>query len=204
MKDINFFEPYLDKKGIKFNNKFILISIFAVLALSIGIYGVFNGLKIKKLTENVNEYKSLAEDPKTVGKVEIIRSEKDDLDRFETEIESMRNLDEYVSEKDIITSDYIGRITSKRPEEVFFTSLNLNSANISIAGVAQDRLSIAEFGKGLASIEDLNDVFISSISKDGVNYNFNLEVSELEESEDEIEEGNEEEVGEDEEEPEEE
>lgn len=202
MNDINFFEPYLDKKGIKFNNKLLLISIVGLLVISIALYAVFNLLRIKNLNSSVNEYKGLAENPKTVKKVKLIKGERDELNNFEREIEAMRNLESYVSTKDIIDSDYIKEITSKIPDGLFLTSFNLEEKNLNISGISQENLSIAEFAKGLQGIDVLDDIFINDISKEEMDYIFTLESNELgEDSEDEIEDLDEEGVGDDGEEP---
>lgn len=177
MKDINFFQPYLGRRKVKFNNRFILLSIFILLAVSISAYGIFNHIKIQGLTEEVVEYKALAEKPETVEKVNIIKAEREELEELEEEIESIRSLDSYVATKDVITPNYIKRIVSKKPDGLFLTSLSLDSRDVSMAGVSQDRLTIAEFAKGLESISDFEDVFVSGIRKEEIDYRFDITIN---------------------------
>lgn len=177
MKDINFFQPYLGRRKVKFNNKFVLLAIFILLAVSISAYGIFNYIKIQRLTEEVIEYRTLAENPKTVEKVNIIKAEKEELEEFQEQIESIRSLGNYVDMKDIITPDYIKKIVSKKPDGLFLTSLSLDSRNVSMAGVSQDRLTIAEFAKGLESVSDFQDVFVSGIRKEEIDYRFDITIN---------------------------
>lgn len=184
MKDINFFLPYIDKKRLKFNNKFFLGMIFTVFFLSILGYGVFNHFKIKKLSENSNKLQEIAENPKTLEKVKVISREEEDLNKFKTELESIKDLKSSVDEKDFIDSVYINSIVSKKPKDLFFTSININTGNISITGASNNRLSVAELGQGLKDIENFKDIFISSVTREETVYNFDLEIDLIGEAED--------------------
>ena len=184
MKDINFFQPYLETRKVKFNNKFFLNAVFVICLFSIVGYGVFNHFKIKKLTENMEGFRQVAEDSKTMEKVEIITREEEDLNRFKTEVESIRSLKTSVDENDFINAAYIDELVSKKPKDLFLNSINVSTESINISGTADNRLSIAEFGQGIKSIESIKDIFISNIAREETVYNFDLEVNLIEEVED--------------------
>lgn len=194
MKDINFFKPYLGKKKVKFNNKFFLSILFLIISLSILGYGVINQLKINKLSQKVLEFQKVAENPKTLKRVEEIKLQEEELNAFKLEVESIRNLKESVEKKDFIGSSYIDTIINKRPNDLFLTSLYITPENVSITGISNNRLSVAEFAKGLGSIEELGDIFVSNITKEETNYKFELQSNLLEEEE--VEDGAGEEKGE--------
>ncbi|OLS03924.1 PilN domain-containing protein [Tissierella creatinophila] len=183
MNDINFFKPYLGKKKINFNNKFFLSILLLIISLSILGYGVINHLKINKLSEKVLEFQKVAENPKVLKRVEEIKLEEEELNAFKLEVESIRDLKKSLVKKDIIGSLYIDAIISKRPNDLFLTSLYITPENVSITGISNNRLSIAEFAKGLESIEGLGDIFVSNIVREETDYKFELESNLLEEEE---------------------
>lgn len=189
MKDINFFLPFVEKRKVKFNNTFFLSILFLLFALSVIGYGTINHLKINKLQAQTAELRLSAKDPKIVAKVEEIRAEEEELNRLTLEVEEIQNLKVSVEEKDIIGADYINNIIMKRPIDLFLTNLYITQESVSITGITNNRLSVAEFAKGLKEIESLGDIFVSSISREEskTDYNFNLETSLTEEIEVEVE-----------------
>lgn len=177
MNDINFFLPYLEKTKFKFNNKLFLSIIFLIVFLSIVGYGLINQLKINKLSEKVLEFQKVAENPKFIKKVEEIKVEEEGLDILKLEVKSIRDLKESLGEKDFIGSLYIDDIIKKIPIDLFLTSLYITSENVSITGISNNRLSVAEFAEGLGSIGNLGDIFISNIIKEETDYKFELEIN---------------------------
>ncbi|MGO1470373.1 MAG: PilN domain-containing protein, partial [Tissierella sp.] len=137
-----------------------------------------------KLSENSNKLQEIAENPKTLEKVKVISREEEDLNKFKTELESIKDLKASVDEKDFIDSVYINSIVSKKPKDLFFTSININTGNISITGASNNRLSVAELGQGLKDIENFKDIFISSVTREETVYNFDLEIDLIGEAED--------------------
>lgn len=157
--------------------------LFIIFALSVTGYGVVNHLKINKLEAETAKLKKSVENPKTVAKVEEIKIEEEELNKFIAEVEKIRNLKVSVGEKDIIDSNYIDNIIKKRPKDLFLTSLYITQEGVSITGIANNRLSVAEFAKGLEAIESLGEIFIANINREEskTDYNFNLETSLIEE-----------------------
>ncbi len=60
------------------------------------------------------------------------------------------------------------------PEEIFLTSYRLGTKEINISGISKYKVSVAEFKKGLESIEKIEDIFISHIIKEEDNYKFDI------------------------------
>lgn len=181
MKDINFFSPYIGKRKIEFNNKFFLAMLFLIFSISIIGYGVINQLQINKLSEKNLEFQKVAEDPEVLKKVEAIRKEEEELRRSEAEIQSIKLLKDSLEEKDFIGSDYIEKIINRRPDDLFFTSLNITSESINMTGISNNRLSIAEFTKGLKTIDRFENLFVTDIIKEETDYKFELESNFIEE-----------------------
>ncbi|NLJ78713.1 MAG: PilN domain-containing protein [Tissierellia bacterium] len=186
MRDFNFFEPYMDKKGFKIEEKLIYYFIIIALSLSLLSYMTYNQIRIRRLSDEIAKLKSVAEDELTNRKYEEIREVEEQTEELGASLEEVKDIDARLRDEVGIIDDLLLKaITSRIPEDLFFSSMNMHSDNIEIIGVAQDRQTIAELGRSLEMIEKFKEVFISSISKEDLYYRFNLSINLKDVSEDE-------------------
>lgn len=174
MRDINFFSQYIDKKKVQFNNKFFLTIFFLIFSILILGYSIINQWQVNKLSKASIELKEVAENPETLKKVEAIKKEEEELNKIKLEIESIKDLKNSIKEKDFIGSAYIDEIINKRPNDLFLTSLNISPENISITGISNNKLNIAEFTKGLKTVNKFENILVSNITKEEIDYKFEL------------------------------
>ncbi|HLS53151.1 MAG TPA: PilN domain-containing protein [Tissierellaceae bacterium] len=175
MKDLNFFDPYIEK-GFKISKQFFF-NIFVLLSILFLIgYSIFNQLKINKLESRVEEKRKIAEDPKIVKKVEEIKEQEDELKRFEEEVENIRQLNEYIDKTDVVNTSFLQTITSKIPEDMFLIRLNMSYQTVEISGISKDKLNVAQFKKGLEALEPIEDIFISHITREEDHYTFGMNI----------------------------
>lgn len=186
MKDINFFKPYLKKKHNKSNNKLLIFIVSIISITSIVSYGVFNELKINKLTEKMLEAKEIAEEANIRKKIQAINLENKKIIELKLEVDTIKKLKSEIDKKNYISSEYINSIISRKPKDLFLTSITIDTEHTNIEGIADNKLSIAEFAKGLEEVENLKSLLIPNIKKEERDYRFNLESSLIEEEEDEI------------------
>ena len=174
MSDLNFFEPYLEKRELKFN-KMIFLYMFLLLCV-VGVFaiGTYNQLQIVMLQNQINEKLEIAEDPSTVNKYNEIKELENQMVVFKEEVDNIKEMDKNIAKNDIIREDLLSEIRSKMPENLFLTDFSASGRDIQISGVAKDSNSVAEFSKGLGFIEDVESVFISSIDNVEGDYNFVL------------------------------
>ena len=92
-------------------------------------------------------------------------------------LEKIKLLDKVVEDNSIIDDYLLENITSRMPQDVFFTSISMYTDNIEIVGVSKDKWSIAELGKSLESVEEFQEVFITNISPEEENYKFILNIN---------------------------
>ena len=177
MRDLNFFDPFIEKKQFTFNKMLFLYGILFVVILGLGIFAAMNQLEIRALQKEVNSLRQVAEDPKTVKKVEEIRAFEEETAQFRQEVERIRTLDKNIQARDVIGEALLDDINSKLPEGVFLGNLSVSGREIRIAGFAEDRYSIAEFAKGLESIPEASKSFVSNISAVESYYRFNLDLT---------------------------
>lgn len=176
MKDLNFFDTYIEKKEFKANKQWILYAILGIILISLLSKGIYNQFKIFKINKEVNQLKSIAEDSNTLERVNAIKEKEDEINRFKEEVDKIKTLDEIIEGEDIIDSDFLYLISSRLPKEAFLTSMNISTNEMNLAGIAQDTWSVAEFSKGLEYIDEVEEIFISDINQESDFYNFNINV----------------------------
>jgi hypothetical protein len=176
MKDLNYFETNIEKKDFKVNKQWILYTIFGIILISLLSKGIINQIKISRLNKEVNQLKSIAEDPATIERVNAIKEKEEELNRFKEEVDKVRTLNELIAGEDIIDSDFLYLISSRLPKDAFLTSINISTEEMNLTGIAKDTWVVAEFSKGLEYIEEVDEIFISDISQKSDFYNFNINV----------------------------
>jgi type IV pilus assembly protein PilN len=174
MNDLNFFEPYIEKREFKFNKMILLYGLLVLCIVGVAVIGTYNQVQIGMLRSQIKNRREVAEDPKTVNKYNEIKELENEMVVFKEEVDNIIEMDKNIAKNDIIREDLLYEIKSKMPEDLFMTNFSASGREIQISGVAKDSNSIAEFSKGLGFIKDVESVFISSIDKVEGNYNFVL------------------------------
>jgi type IV pilus assembly protein PilN len=177
MKDLNFFEPYIEKSEFKFDNKFIVAGICILAFLALGTHTIYNSMVIKQETRIIQSLKITAENPTTLKKINEIRKKENEVNEFRDSVEKIRYLNQIITERDIIDENLLGTINHRIPEDLFFTSFSIFNREIQIVGISKDKWSIAELGKGLEDLESLEEIFISNISLQDNAYNFTINIT---------------------------
>lgn len=174
MRDLNFFEPFLDKKQIRFNKMVILYFLLLASMIGLSVLAGLNQVKINSLKNDVNSLAVVANNPQTLQKIEEINAFEQEVARFRTEVDNIRSLDASIKARDVIREDLLYDINTRLPMGVFLTNMRIVGKDIQLTGYAEDQYSIAEFGKGLEVLENANEVFISNISSVESYYKFDL------------------------------
>lgn len=177
MRDLNFFEPYIEKREFKFNKMFFMYLIIVVGLIYLLGSGIYNQIQIYGLKSEVNNLQAIAEDPKTVSKVNEIMAKELEVNTFREEVVKIQQVDKTIKAEEIIGEDLLITITSKLPEGLFLTSVSVQNREIQLLGISKDRWTVAEFAKGLEIIENVDNIYISNISQVDENYNFNINIT---------------------------
>ncbi|WFA09678.1 PilN domain-containing protein [Tissierella sp. Yu-01] len=184
MQDLNFFEPYIEKREIKFNKIYFLYILLLSLFVAIIFIGIYNQIRISALQKSVEQRKEVAENPKTIERVNEIKELESKVNTFKTEVDKIIELDKVIESKDMIGEELLRSIKSKMPEALFLNSFSAYEREIQISGTARDTYSIAELAKGLELIEEIEDIFVSSITDTDNGYSFVINLTLKDESED--------------------
>lgn len=181
MRDLNFFEPYIEKREFKFNKTMLLYSLLILAVIFITGYSVYNLFEIKALQNDIKERQVVADNPVTVKKVNEIKELELEVSTFKTEVEKIITLDQTIEAKDVIGEDLLIKVRTKMPTDLFLTNFSAYDREIQISGIAKDKYTIAEFAKGLEGVEDADTIFISSITavEDYYKFIMNLTLKEV-------------------------
>lgn len=176
MKDLNFFEPYIEKRLYKFDRKLIYSSLGILIVLVFFVYSIFNYILIKQEEKTIASLKEIAEDKSTIKKVKEIKIKEVETAKFKESVEKIILLDSSLESTDIINQKLLDDITRRMPSELFITSITMSLLEIQITGVSEDKWSIAEFEKGLEGIDRIEEVFVSNISNQEGQYSYNINI----------------------------
>ena len=177
MRDLNFFDPYIEKREFKLDKLFFLYLIISVGILYLAVTGIFNQLQIGKLNKEVSSLQVIAENPQTVQKVQEVQAMENELNTFREEVTKIKELNEILAAGNVIDENLLLVITSKMPDDVFFTNFSAYAREIQISGISKDKYSIAELSKGLESIDNVDEIFISNITAEEDFYRFSLNIT---------------------------
>lgn len=177
MRDLNFFEGYIEKKEFNLDKQLVYYTIFFLLLIGLISYTIFNQIKIRNITRDLEKLKMIAEDEKINERVEYITKKEKEVEKFKESLNKIKSLDDTMENDNIIDDSLLEMIKVRMPEEVFFTSISMNSEHIEMVGVSENKSSIAELGKSLESIAEFKEIFVTSISKEEEYYSFNLSIS---------------------------
>lgn len=177
MRDLNFFEDYVEKRDLKVDRKLIYFTLASFVILAFITYTVFNYLIIRQETKTVESLRAIAENPKTLAKVEEIKEKEIEVNDFRDSVGKIRRLNEIIESKDIISETLLDKIVLKMPEDLFLTSIGIRSSDIQLVGMSKDKWSIADFEKGLETLDNVEDIFISNITLQEDYYNFNINIT---------------------------
>lgn len=177
MRDINFFEQYTKKKDRKLDKKIIFFALGSLIVIIFATYSVFNAIKIRQETNAINSLRATTEDPKTLERVEAIKTKEIEVQNFRDSVSKIKTLDESIMKRDIIGEELLGIISKRMPENMVLTYLKIANPIIEMTGVAQDKWIVAEFTKGLEDIENVENIFVSNITTEDAYYSFDLTIT---------------------------
>ncbi|WP_025641203.1 PilN domain-containing protein [Schnuerera ultunensis] len=192
MKDLNYFEPYIEKKDFHIDKQFLIYPAIILLSIFTIFYTIYNQVKIKKNSQDITKLRLIVEDERINKKLDEIKDREIEVVNFKESLDKIKLLDASIEKESKIDNYLLDAITSRMPEDVFFTSISIYTDSIEIIGNSKDRWSIAQLGKTLEYIDDFKEIFISNISSEEGYYNFILNINLKDVSEDEGDTNNEE------------
>ncbi len=166
MRDLNFFDTYINSKKFKIDKQRIYYIVLICGTSLFIFYSLFNQVRIGLISKEVDRLKSVIEDERIKLKIKEIEEKKEELNQLTNSLKDIKLFNYYIDENSMIDDILLEKITSSIPEEIFFTSISMDIERIQIIGKAKDKPSISSLIKNLETIESFESLFVSSISKE--------------------------------------
>lgn len=166
MRDLNFFDTYINSKKLKIDKQRIYYIVLICGTSLFIFYSLFNQVRIGLISKEVDRLKSVIEDERIKSKIKEIEEKKEELNQLTNSLKDIKLFNYYIDENSMIDDILLEKITSSIPEEIFFTSISMDIERIQIIGKAKDKPSISSLIKNLETIESFESLFVSSISKE--------------------------------------
>ena len=90
MKDLNFFENYIEKSELNIDKRLILYFFTMTLAIILLFYTLFNQIKIRQLSRDVKKLQAILEDERINNKMEEIEEKQIEVKEFNESLEMVR------------------------------------------------------------------------------------------------------------------
>lgn len=175
--DINFFTPYENKRKEKKDLQKYIYGITVITIFAIGVSFGVNHFRIYRLEKDIEYYTNKMTDSilsSELKEAENINSQINILTEYDKGIE---DISKAVRNRDLVSDNLLNNISSTIPSDVSFKSIVIDSGNILLQGVSANRSAVAELKHNLSNLEELDSVYVNSISNSGAvegEYSFNI------------------------------
>lgn len=178
MKDLNFFESYIQKPKRESAGKEIY-AVFAVilLFLAVATFLFYRHFKIRTLSKTVESLRQTAEDPMMLEQVEKVVKKESEKEQFREAVDKIVAVDQVIQSQDRIDGELFDKLTSCLPDSIFLSSVNVSPIGFTLTGISKDRWSVPEFQHALENIEGVVEVFTPSLFYDEGFFEFSMEIS---------------------------
>lgn len=177
MTDLNFFEPFVEKKRLEITGLLVLYIVLIVSIVGVACVAAVNQIRIVALQKDLQRQEEFINNPSIVAKVQQLEALEAEISTFRKEINNVRSLEEGISASNIVTTNLLFEISSKLPSGVFISNISVDKSQIRIGGYSKDKASVASFAKGLQTLPIVSDSFVSSIFSAESYYRFDLALS---------------------------
>lgn len=179
MREMNFFNPYLDKKqqGLRGHRLYIVIGITAF-TLAVAYYAV-SWYFIYAIRQDISEMNEYMHNPANSAKVQKYLNTEIKLDALKQYDVAITTVNAYAETQGQISSAYLEELDSALPQTVFLQSANFQKDGVEIQGIGSSRTAIAEYQHNLKNLGIFEKVFVGNITADqaGTNLIFSIECS---------------------------
>ncbi|WP_069649463.1 PilN domain-containing protein [Caloranaerobacter ferrireducens] len=166
MKDINLFSYYVNNKWI-YKKRFFYISIIAaIIFILLTTTTLINVYRIKSLRNEIKMLESYLESEDIKEKLAEIEKRNNRFKIMKQYYNTLVDINKKLKEQDIINTDFLEKITSTLPKDVYLNVMNISLDNLQIQGVADSRISIAKLQHNLRELGLFSKVVIININEE--------------------------------------
>lgn len=180
MKDFNFFAVYSKKTQRSKKRKVVIAFIAAfVILIGVGMYMVnyLFELRLLGIRYEIEANQLYMSSPELIIELDRHGNLLDQLTDLKTYNVKTTQLSKQIVLSGLIKTSLLQSITESIPKDTYIESLAVVSDTLTISGIGASEISIADFERNMADLSYVEEVFISSISKQAQDsYSFNMSV----------------------------
>lgn len=165
MKDINLFSQYVNNKKIFKNEPFYISIIAAAVFILLTTTTLINIYKIKSLESEIKMLERYLESEDIKEKLAEIEKRNNRFKIMKQYYNTLVDINKKLKEQDIINTNFLEKITSTLPKDVYLNVMNISLDNIQIQGVANSRISIAKLQHNLRELGLFSKVVVININE---------------------------------------
>lgn len=165
------------KRKLSINKQIIYYFFIISLIIAIGLYAIFNQIKINRLTKEISELQKVVEDDQVIEKIDEISDKRHEIEHLGEHLKYIESYNDLIDDNSKINDALFEMLTASIPDGVFLTSISAYTDEINIVGKSQEQLFIAQLIKNIESFQIFKEVFVSSITKEDKFYSFILDIS---------------------------
>ncbi|AKL95279.1 fimbrial assembly family protein PilN [Clostridium aceticum] len=174
MRDLNFFEPYIQQPEKTSSKRLMGLVVLVVVAFIIVFYPVKMLYEVKALQDKVLSFNAVIESPETISKLKVIEQKELQLMELKGKEVLFNSLETKINSQTMTNDLLIQWILQEVPNDVYFDELNITENTVQVQGRASHKFPIAQIEHNLRHSTYFDEVFIPSIAyKDG-HYSFSI------------------------------
>lgn len=171
MREFNFFEPYLSistKKDVeKTSDTFWTVSVLVSFIVAVGIIGftAFHVIQYSSLKKDVEALDRVLEDPAIKKQMERLHQVEDEVRTLEAERQFVDIVDKSFHDINKVNGMFIDFVANEVVDNLYLTNVEIREENVSLQGLALNRVSIAQFEYDLRKNGNFDRILVESIEK---------------------------------------
>ncbi|HHY82516.1 MAG TPA: PilN domain-containing protein [Clostridiales bacterium] len=163
-RDLNFFSMTIDA-GRSTRKKVIIYVVLFIIYLLL-VAGAFFTLElaVKAAQTQIDSYNEYLLSEEVSLKRQQAADKKQEINSLQQFSGSLESFIVHIQGISTISSDYLNKITSAIPHDLYFTNISMTSDQLQIQGVAPSRHLIAEYQNNMEALELFSSIHISNIT----------------------------------------
>ncbi|KPU28068.1 hypothetical protein TR13x_01640 [Caloranaerobacter sp. TR13] len=166
MKDINLFSHYVNNKKIYKKKLFSICIIAVAIFILLTTITFINIYKIRSLKSEIKMLEDYLKSQNTKEKLAEIEKRSNRFKIMQQYYNTLVEINKELEDQDIINTNFLEKITSTLPKDVYLNVMNVSLDNLQIQGVADSRISIAKLQHNLRELGLFSKVVVININEE--------------------------------------
>lgn len=174
MRDMNFFQPYLQEPKKVSSKSFLVLFILLAAVALMAFYQVLLMNDLKSIEDEVDEINMYVNSNDTIKRLKNVEAlQKEEQDKLQI-YEQMMIADQKFQLEDMIDRQLVENVNSQVPDDLFLTNVEIRDSMMVLKGYATEYDAIAQLAFNLRYANGITNVMIPEINEEDGNFNFNM------------------------------